>query len=322
MHKGRFLLAFMVMMPSALQTAFAYSDDAVTTRLEMAQNGYIDYSQQGGTGEDAGGDTASLFAKYTMMEEDNRRMRGDVEQLQHQMDQLNTRLQQLEARQAGIAAPGSVPTTAPAAPSPQTTYTPTPQQSTIAGEAAAINAGVPAPAAPTPIVAPVQQPGSMSTEATPPQAASKPVAPTAPAAVPTSSAVPALDNNPAAKPLYDAAFKELKNLKYTAARNAFKHFITQYPNHTLTPDAMFWVAETLYNQQKKEEASVQFLDLYSKFPASPRAPESLLRLGSTLIDLQKKQQACTVLAKIPTEYPSAGSNILERAQIEQTKAGC
>ena len=81
---------------------------------------------------------------------------------------------------------------------------------------------------------------------------------------------------------YEAAFSKLKNGNYVAAQEGFSKFLSIYPNHSLSPNAKYWLGETYYVREKFTEAAKQFAEAYQKYPKGPKGPDNLLKLGMSL----------------------------------------
>ena len=121
---------------------------------------------------------------------------------------------------------------------------------------------------------------------------------------------------------YDRAFALLRQANYEEAEKAFKAFIDKYPKDKMIDNAKYWHAETLYVRGKFMDAATGFADAYQQNTQGSKAPDSLLKLGMSLAALNKIPDACTALAEIKAKYPSASSNVRNRATEERTKLKC
>lgn len=121
---------------------------------------------------------------------------------------------------------------------------------------------------------------------------------------------------------YDRAFGLLRQANYDDAEKAFKAFIDKYPKDKMIDNAKYWHAETLYVRGKFMDAATGFADAYQQNPQGSKAPDSLLKLGMSLAALNKIPDACTALAEIKAKYPSANSNVRNRATEERAKLKC
>ena len=172
--------------------------------------------------------------------------------------------------------------------------------------------------------------GGATTGATPTGAqqsntTNSPATASADAAATDAKGVPAPNSADAseAEAAYDVAFKALRAGDYVSASRDFRTFIKQYPNHTLTPNAWYWLGESYYVTLNYPVALESFQKLLSQFPQSEKAPDALLKVGYSEIELKRVAEAKVTLTKVTTKYPGtkAASLAQERLQhIQQQSA--
>lgn len=133
---------------------------------------------------------------------------------------------------------------------------------------------------------------------------------------------PAPIPNANAGEVYEKALTLLQQANYVGAEAAFKQFLTQFPDHRLSSNAQYWLAETYYVRGNYGESAVEFLKSYQTYPKAIKAPDSLLKLGLSLSQLNNKAEACTTLAKLSKEFPRVNPQIKQRANTEITKLQC
>lgn len=127
-------------------------------------------------------------------------------------------------------------------------------------------------------------------------------------------------SDPAA--LYEYAFGELKSGQYDKAEASFSMFLENYPEHSLAPNATYWLGETFYVRNRYDEAAKQFAQSYAKYPDSSKSADNLLKLALSLGGLNKTQDACVALGQLKTQYPNGPANVLRRAEQESVNLGC
>jgi len=168
---------------------------------------------------------------------------------------------------------------------------------------------VPAPAPLTAV--PPTQPGPEPT-------AEPPVRQTAQPVQPPVSRVP---GDPAKeKSAYQRAFKLLQQGDYPAALTAFRAFVADYPNGSLTDNAQYWLGETSYVTRDFDTALVDFQKVLELHPGSAKIPGSLLKMG--YIHYEKKQwsTAKKVLGRIVREYPSSTEAKLAQNRLDRIRS--
>ncbi len=139
-----------------------------------------------------------------------------------------------------------------------------------------------------------------------------------------ASASPGLPPSAAAagnpRELYETAYGYLLQQDYGAAEVAFEEFLRRYPADRLTPDAQYWLGETLYVQKRYKPAGQAFLRVIEKHKASAKVPNSLLKLAQSLDQLGQKD--CGIFAELETRHPNAPVDVKSRARALKAKMGC
>jgi len=121
---------------------------------------------------------------------------------------------------------------------------------------------------------------------------------------------------------YDQAYSLAVNGDYRSAESGFRTFLATYPNHSLAPNAQFWLGESLLAQQNYRDAADAFLKTYTEYPQTSKAPDSLLKLGMSLRGLGEANAACATFSELLNKYPSAAPAVLDQARDEQRRAQC
>lgn len=105
------------------------------------------------------------------------------------------------------------------------------------------------------------------------------------------------------------------------AKRLLENFISNYPESALRGDAYYWLGETNFRAGQYQAAAQSFLDSATLSPNSERAPESLLKLGVTLGVLGKTGVACSTLREVRSRYPQA-VEVAGEAAREANRLGC
>ena len=121
---------------------------------------------------------------------------------------------------------------------------------------------------------------------------------------------------------YNYAFGLLRQADYAGAEQALRAFIQRYPNDPLAGNAQYWLGETYYVRKDYNNAAAVFAEGYQKYPKGGKAADNLLKLGMSLGQLGQKADACRAFARLDRDFPSAPSNVKERAADEKKRLGC
>lgn len=241
------------------------------------------------------------------LEEQMRRLTGQVEQLDFQIRQLNDRMDRLVAdvdfrlRELEDGSGGSQASRsggAPVAPAvPQS-----PGEVTVRGEG----------------------PGTIGT-LTESQLRASGIAPgggaTPDAGTAAASAAVSLPEG-SAQDQYSYARQFLLKRDFVSAEQALAAFVQSHPEDSLAGNAQYWLGETFYVRGDFQTAARTFAEGFQRYPDSDKAPDNLLKLGMSLAQLDLKDDACITLKKLRVEYPEAPTSIVQRADREIGRLQC
>jgi tol-pal system protein YbgF len=302
----------------------------------------------------AGPEATELSVRLDRLEAQLRQLTGLVEQLQFRNQQLESALRRMQedtefrlgagpgARPpASARAPTPPPVAPPVVAAPPPGAPPTGRRGDVFDPTQSPNApGVPRPlgtlpagvvpggptvvagtppdtAAPRPPGVPLDLTPRAAPDAVPgprgPGPVGRPVAPGPQATLPPSDS---------ARDAYDLAYGYVLRRDYQLAEEAFRKFLTDFPNDRLAPEAHYWLGESLFHRKEYRDAAESFLKISTDFPNSTRAPDALLRLGQSLAALDERETACAAFGEIGRKYPRAAPAIKQAVAQEQKRARC
>jgi tol-pal system protein YbgF len=90
----------------------------------------------------------------------------------------------------------------------------------------------------------------------------------------------------------------------------------------MTPEANYWLGESLFQRQRYQDAAEAYLVVTTKFGTASRAPDALLRLGQSLAAIGQKEMACASFAEIGRKYPNSSAAVKQGAEREQKRVRC
>ena len=121
---------------------------------------------------------------------------------------------------------------------------------------------------------------------------------------------------------FDVAYGHVMRKDYPGAEDAFRGFLLKYPSDKLSPEAAYWLGETLFQRQRFRDAAEAFLNVSTKFETSPKAPDALFRLGQSLAALGEKEAACASLGEVTRKFPRASASLKQSVEREQKRVRC
>lgn len=143
---------------------------------------------------------------------------------------------------------------------------------------------------------------------------------------PFEPVVPAIKNKPKfddPRAHYDAAFKQLNQKEYNNAAALFSDFVEQYKDNGLVGNAYYWLGEIYYIKGQYTASAEKFREGFQIMPDGPKAPDNLLKLSMSLSRADRKQEACVVLKQLLKKYVGEGTKTIKRkATNESAKLKC
>ena len=121
-------------------------------------------------------------------------------------------------------------------------------------------------------------------------------------------------NFQSADDLFDHRKDSLKNLNYFNAEQAFKGFVSKFPNNEKMPDAYYWLGESLFVREMYPDAILAYGEVLKKYKKHKRASGSLLKIGLSFSYLDKKKESCDALQKIVKQYPDSEQDVLKKTK--------
>ena len=236
-----------------------------------------------------GGTLLRMQARIDELSREIREMRGEMQVLQHNIDQSNqsqrTLYQNLDQRLRRLesTAQGGAP------PSP--------------------GAGMPAPQSVQPPAVPPPAPQAGPGQGAPPAAH----APSAPAGRSPAAAAPGEQG--AAD--YQKAFDLLRRGHYDQAIKAFRAFVAAHPKSRLDGNAQYWLAEIYYVKGNSKAALTEFHKVVDQYPDSPKAPDAMLKIGYVQSALGERAKARATFRQVVSRYPNTTAARLAENRLRQ-----
>ncbi|GFM33622.1 tol-pal system protein YbgF [Desulfovibrio subterraneus] len=224
-----------------------------------------------------------------------------------------------EALRARLVAAGE----APLADVPKAAPKPVPAASATAKAAPEKMTASAKKAAPQKKVAEKAAPKAAEPEAKAPAPAPAPV----PASAPAMAAAPAAEKPSAAETvvvgdasggpekLYEEGVTLVRAGDVEKGRKLLDQFIGDNPNHTLVPNALYWMGETYYHEKRYAQAVLTFKEVVRRFPKHDKAAASMLKTGFSYEKLGDKSNARFYLQTLVEDYPSSSPAEMARKRL-------
>lgn len=117
--------------------------------------------------------------------------------------------------------------------------------------------------------------------------------------------------------MFQTALSQFQRGNNSTARRVFQEFIRTYPTDPMVPDAHFYLADLLVQEERLEDAARAFLQIPSLFPTAERVPEAYYRAGVTYIALDQLEDARRYLQMVVTSYSDTDTAALAQDRLDE-----
>jgi len=126
---------------------------------------------------------------------------------------------------------------------------------------------------------------------------------------------------PAANPkeAFTQAKASLEQGMYKEASLQFGHIVEKTPDDKLAPQASYWMGVSYLLQGDYNTAASTFAKGYKAYPESEKAPDTLLKLAKSLAALGRTDNACTTLEQLGSVFPA---KLTSQRKQEMKKLKC
>jgi len=134
---------------------------------------------------------------------------------------------------------------------------------------------------------------------------------------PTFEPEPQPQPSEAAVETYNAAVRAFNRGNIGSARRAFNEFLQRYPNNSLAPDARYYLADLLVQENRMEEAISAFLRIPELYPTAEKVPDALYRVGVVYISMEEYEDARQYLERVVNTYPDSDAAALAQERLAE-----
>jgi len=117
---------------------------------------------------------------------------------------------------------------------------------------------------------------------------------------------------------FRSAYKVFLNGNYDRASVEFKRFVKSYPSTTLTPQAYYYLGESLYVQKQYDPAKQALQEVVSNYPGSKYRGQALYKLGQIMLETDQRSKAQELWNKIIQDYPDSPESTQAKEQLKKS----
>ncbi|MED5270102.1 MAG: tol-pal system protein YbgF [Pseudomonadota bacterium] len=127
------------------------------------------------------------------------------------------------------------------------------------------------------------------------------------------------NNSENAKESFESSFELLRKGDYVSAEIALREYIKDFPMGSYTDDAKYWLAESLFSQDKFSEALNIFNEIIIEYPGSEKMMESILKSGFSYQELGDLSSAEAIFMRVIREYPNSSASSLAEERLKKIR---
>ena len=113
------------------------------------------------------------------------------------------------------------------------------------------------------------------------------------------------------------AFADFLAGNYELAMEGFKEYIDNFPTSPRAAEAQLSIGDSYYNQQKFEQAIIEYDFLLQKYPDSDKTVGALYKKGLALAAMDQTQDALTYLRQVVSDYPDSAEAVSAQQKIDE-----
>ncbi len=144
------------------------------------------------------------------------------------------------------------------------------------------------------------------------KASRSPAAP--PGAPADATAPPTATSDP--ETLYQTSYSDYLRGNYDLAMLGFKQYLEAFPETDLADNAIYWIGECFYRQQKFVDAIAEYDRVLKQFPRSDKTASALLKKGFALLEQGQRKEGIAQLQGVAKSFPSSDEANLAKQRLQ------
>jgi len=102
---------------------------------------------------------------------------------------------------------------------------------------------------------------------------------------------------------FRSAYKVYLNGNYDRASSEFQRFVKHYPSTALTPQAFYYLGQSLYVQKNYDPAQQALQHIVSTYPNNKYRSQALYKLGQIMLETDQRSKAQKLWNQVIHDYP-------------------
>jgi len=119
--------------------------------------------------------------------------------------------------------------------------------------------------------------------------------------------------------LYQQGLDLVKGGDTQKGRELLTKFIDKYPNHELAVNAHYWIGESHYTEKSYDQAILEFEKVIKNYPGKEKAPAAMLKQAMAFKALGDGKSAKYVFGKLIENFPRSAEAGTAKARLKEMK---
>lgn len=119
--------------------------------------------------------------------------------------------------------------------------------------------------------------------------------------------------------LFDAGLNSYHSRDYAAAERSFRDFLKNYPSHSQTAEAQYYLAESMFQRNQFPEAALAYDAVIKKYPKSSSAPGAYLKQAICFSKMKQPDAAKARMKEIISKFPKSAEATRARTFLKTNK---
>lgn len=119
--------------------------------------------------------------------------------------------------------------------------------------------------------------------------------------------------------LYDAGLNAFNARRYDEAQRSFSDFIKNYADHSMAPDAQYYLAECYFQRNQFADAALAYDTVITKYGKSSKAPAAYLKQGISFSKINQGAAAKSRLNELIRKYPNSAEAARAKTFLKTNK---
>lgn len=116
--------------------------------------------------------------------------------------------------------------------------------------------------------------------------------------------------------LYQTSYSDYLRGNYDLAMLGFKQYLEAFPETDLADNAIYWIGECFYRQQKYVDAIAEYDRVLKQFPRSDKTASALLKKGFSLLEQGQRKEGIVQLQSVAKSFPSSDEANLAKQRLQ------